>query len=129
MVVRAALLGLLLWLLATAAFRFGGHLFYEAGTIGPTLIFYAAAPVMVAVTWLAVRLLRVSRGDEAEACVALAFPGMLLDGFVVPSFGVAFPNLDPTLDGEFGGTMLLAYAAMIFTGLLLTRLSPQDERL
>jgi hypothetical protein len=129
MVLRAALLGLLMWLLATAAFRFAGHVFYDAGTIGPTVIFYAAAPVMIGVAWLVVRLLRVTRGDEGEACVALAFPGMLLDAFVVPSFGVAFPNLDPTLDGEFGGTMLIAYAAIIFTGLLLTRLSPQDERL
>jgi len=129
MVLRAALLGLFLWLCSIMAFRVWGEIFYEAGTLGPAILFSLAAPASAGLTWALVRLLRVSPGDEAEASVGLAFPGMALNAFVLPSFGSVFPLLDPTLDGEFGGATLIASAAMIFTGLMLTRLSPKDERI
>lgn len=129
MVLRAALLGLLVWLCFIAALRLWGEFFYESGTLGPAILFWVAAPASAGLAWALVRLLRVSPGDEAEASVGLAFPGMVLNAFVLPSFGSVFPLLDPTLDGEFGGAMLIANAAMIFTGLMLTRLSPQDERI
>jgi len=127
MILRAAAVGFLVWLIATAAFRFAGQYFFVPDE-GPRFILFVAAPfAMVLLTLVLLRLLREARGDEAEAAVALAFPGMLLDAFVVHEFSRVFPNLDPTLDSAFGALMLLSYGAVIVTGLMTTRLAPRDE--
>lgn len=127
MIVRAMGLGFLLWLVATAAFRFAGEYFFVPG--GALLVlFVAAVPLMLLLGWALIRLLRVERGDEAEAAVGLALPGMLLDVYAVGEFQQVFPNLDPMLAQSFGALMLLSYATIILTGVLMTKLRPADER-
>jgi len=127
MILRAAAVGFLIWLIATAAFRFFGQYFFVPDE-GPRFILFVSAPfLMVILTLILLRLLREARGDEAEAAVALAFPGMLLDAFVVHEFSRVFPNLDPTLDSAFGALMLLSYGTVVLTGLMTTRLAPRDE--
>jgi UDP-N-acetylmuramyl pentapeptide phosphotransferase/UDP-N-acetylglucosamine-1-phosphate transferase len=39
-----------------------------------------------------------------------------------------FTNLDAGLDGVYGGLAMIYGATMAFTGLVMTRLAPQDER-
>jgi hypothetical protein len=128
MILRASGLGFGLWLLLTVLFRFAGEAFFLPDEI-PRLIAFAAAPVLgVVLTFIMLRVLHEARGDEAEAAVAIAFPGMLLNAFVVHEFPRAFPNLDPTLDGAYGALALVFAASILFTGLMMTRLAPQDER-
>ncbi|MBI1188241.1 MAG: hypothetical protein GC206_13080 [Alphaproteobacteria bacterium] len=129
MIIRAALTGLLLWFaLAAGLFFFGAEFFTP--TFAPSLILFVAAPVAAAIlTFLLLKLLRVAPGDEAEAACALAFPGMGLSAWVAINFEATFPEIDGLLDSVFAGLMLMSYAAMIFTGILCTRLAPQDERL
>jgi hypothetical protein len=129
MIIRAAIAGFVLWLIATLAFRFvGTHFFYPDERL--LLGLFIAAPVfMVAVTWAVMRALKVAPGDQAEAAIGLALPGMVLDVFAVREFSTVFPELDPTLDATFGALMLASYSAMVFAGILFTRLAPQDERL
>ena len=129
MIIRAALLGLIGWFAATLAFRFLGEIFFYPDAGGHLLMFIATPIAMVAATWLAMKLLGVQSGDQAEAAIGLALPGMALDAYAIIEFSTVFPNLDPTLDGVFGALMLTAYAAIAFAGLLFTRLQPQDERL
>lgn len=129
MIVRAMGLGFVLWLIAAAAFRFGGQYFFTPDET-PRLILFVATPVVSGIaTFICLKLLKEARGDEAEAAVGLAIPGMLLDAFSVHEFPTVFPNLDPTLDGTFGALMLLAYASVLFVGLSMTKLAPQDERI
>jgi hypothetical protein len=128
MILRAMGLGFVIWLIATAIFRFAGQMFFLPDET-PRLILFMATPVVVAlITVLALRLLKEARGDEAEAAVGLALPGMLLDAFVTHEFAQVFPNLDPALDSTFGALMLLAYGTVLFVGLSMTKLAPQDER-
>lgn len=128
MILRAMGLGFLLWLLLAALFRFAGQSFFLPDET-PRMIAFAAAPVLgILIALLMLRLLHEARGDEGEAALAIAFPGMLLNAFIVHEFPRVFPNLDPTLDGTFGALALLFSAAIIFTGLMMTRLAPQDER-
>lgn len=129
MIVRAALLGLILWLAGTAAFRFAGPSFFYPDPGGHIILFVATPIAMVAIAWLAMRLLRVRPGDEAEAAIGLALPRMALDAFAALNFSTVFPRLDPTLDTTFAALVLVAYAAVVFAGLLFTRLAPEDERL
>ena len=67
-------------------------------------------------------------GWDPEAAVGLALPGLFLGAFVTHEFPRVFPNMDPTLDSAFGGLVLFAYASVLFLGLCLTKLAPQDER-
>jgi hypothetical protein len=128
MIMRAMGLGFVLWLIATAIFRFAGQMFFLPDET-PRMILFIATPIVVGlVTVLALKLLKEARGDEAEAAVGLALPGMLLDTFIVHEFAQVFPNLDPALDSIFGALMLLAYATVLFVGLSMTTLAPQDER-
>jgi Family of unknown function (DUF5367) len=129
MIVRAALLGLILWLAGTAAFRFAGPAFFSPDPGGHLMLFIATPIALVASAWLSMRLLRVRPGDEAEAAIGLALPGMALDAFAALNFSTVFPQLDPTLDTTFAALVLVAYGAVIFAGLLFTRLQPEDERL
>lgn len=129
MIIRATIVGILLWVAAMAAFRYaGGAFFYPDDTL-LTIIFAAAPLVMIVLTWLLMKLLRVAPGDQAEAAIALAMPGMLFSVYMTSEFSTLFPPLDPVLDAAFGALMLEAYAAMLFAGILFTRLAPQDERL
>ncbi len=129
MILRAAGVGFLLWLAFTAAFRFAGQYFFIPDETLMLALFIATPLLMAALTFLLLRLLREARGDEAEAAIGLAFPGMFLDVFVTREFPSVFPNLDPALDGAFGALLLLAYGAVVLTGLMSTRLAPQDERI
>lgn len=129
MIIRAALVGFVLWLAGTLAFRFYGERFFAPDADGHVILFVAAPILMVALAWAAMKVLRVRPGDQAEAAIGLALPGMLLDAYAVYQFPVIFPNLDPTLDGVFGALMLVSYAAIVFAGMLFTRLQPEDERL
>jgi hypothetical protein len=121
-------LGFLLWLANAAVFRFGGqHFFYPDAAVT-----YAAVAITilagVIITFVFLRLLKEAPGDEGEAALSVAFPSLLLNALLTYNFATIFPNLDPTLDGVYGGLAMLYAASMSFTGLIMTRLAPQDER-
>lgn len=129
MIIRAAIVGFLLWLLSHGLFRFFGQHFFYPDPTAVMLNFVASPFVMIALAWVLTKLLRVERGDEAEAAIGVALPGMLLDIYAVMEFSDLFPNLDPTLDGTFGALLLCSYAFLIFGGLLFTKIAARDERL
>ncbi len=129
MIIRAAIAGFVLWLIGTLAFRLAGTYFFYPDENLLLGLFIAAPLVMIAVTWALMKLLGVAPGDQAEAAVGIALPGMALDVFATREFSTVFPDLDPTLDATFGALMLAAYAAVVFAGILFTRIAPQDERL
>ncbi|MBL8551829.1 MAG: DUF5367 family protein [Hyphomonadaceae bacterium] len=129
MILRAMALGFVLWLALTAALRFAGEYFFTPQW-APTIVAYLITVVAAAlVTYLLLKLLREAHGDEAEAAICIAFPGLVFNAFLTHQFGAMFPALDPTLDGVFAAHALVGAAAIVFTGLFFTRLAPQDERL
>lgn len=128
MILRAMGLGFLLWLANAALFRFAGQTFFQASLAPPYALFGVAIVVGVVLTFIGVRLVGAARGDEGEAAVALAFPSLLLNAMLTHEFAMVFPNLDAALDGVYGGLAMIYAAAMVFTGLVMTRLAPQDER-
>ena len=128
MILRAMGLGFLLWLANAAIFRFAGQMFFQPSVAPPYLLFAVAVVIGVALTFISVRLLGAARGDESEAAVALAFPSLLLNALLTHEFAMIFPNLDAGLDGVYGGLAMLYAASMAFTGLVMTKLAPQDER-
>lgn len=128
MIIRAMGLGFLIWLAIVAVFRFAGSVILPPEELGRMIAFAATPPVMWAIAYAALKLLKEARGDEAEAAIGLALPGMFLGSFVTHEFPRVFPNMDPTLDSAFGGLIMFAFASILFLGLCLTKLAPQDER-
>jgi hypothetical protein len=128
MILRAMGLGFLLWLVVAAAFRFGGQYFFLPDET-PRLIAFLSAPVIgVAVTFVLLKLLHEARGDEGEAAIGIALPVLFLNAFATHEFPRAFPNIDATLDATFGAWTLLFVGSILFMGLSMTKLAPQDER-
>lgn len=129
MILRAMGLGFVLWLLIAVLFRFAGQMFFMPDE-GPRLIAFLSAPVAgVVAAFVLLKLLREAPGDEGEASIGVALPGMFLNGFAAHEFPRAFPNLDPTLDATFGAWSLLFAASILFMGLAMTKLAPKDERI
>ena len=126
MIMRAMGLGFLLWLAVAATFRFAGQMFFLPDS---RLLAFLSAPVAgLLATFILLKLLREARGDEGEAAIGVALPTLLLNGFLTHEFPRAFPNLDPTLDATFGAWSLLFCGSILFTGLSMSSLAPQDER-
>jgi hypothetical protein len=128
MILRAMGLGFVLWLANAAIFRFAGHMFFQPGIAPPFVLFGIVILMGAALTFVGVRVLGAARGDEGEAAVSLAFPSLFLNAVLTHEFAMIFPNLDAGLDGVYGGLAMIYAASMVFTGLVMTRLAPQDER-
>jgi len=128
MIIRAMALGFVLWLAVAAIFRFFGQAFFVPDENWRLVTFLSAPVVGVAVAFLLLKLLKEARGDEGEAAIGIALPVLFLNGFATHEFPRAFPNLDPTLDATFGAWSLLLVGSILFMGLSMTKLAPQDER-
>lgn len=128
MIMRAMGLGFLLWLAVAATFRLAGQYFFLPDET-PRLIAFLSAPVIgVAMAWVLLKVLREAPGDEGEAAIGVSLPVLLLNGVATHEFPQAFPNLDATLDATFGAWTLLFVGSILFMGLSMTKLAPQDER-
>ncbi len=104
----ALILGFLIWVGASIAFRLGGQAILRPEPWSMVLIYGAVAPAVAAFgVWLRRRFWQAERADS----VALGFmlPGMLGDAWVILGYDWIFPNLDPTLDGVFGAALLWLY--------------------
>ncbi|GAM97648.1 hypothetical protein U91I_01275 [alpha proteobacterium U9-1i] len=129
MILRAMGLGFLLWLVVVVAFRFAGQMFFVPDET-PRLVAFLSAPVTgIIAAFVLLKLLHEARGDEGEAAIGIALPSLFLNSFAAHEFPRAFPNIDPTLDATFGAWALLFGASILFTGLFMTKLAPQDERI
>ncbi|MBX9745999.1 MAG: DUF5367 family protein [Hyphomonadaceae bacterium] len=126
MIIRAMGLGFLLWLAVAAVFRFAGHYFFLPD--GRMLAFLSAPVIGVLAALVLLRVLKEARGDEGEAAIGVALPTLFLNGFMTHEFATTLPNIDPTLDATFGAWSLLFAASILFVGLWMTKLAPQDER-
>lgn len=128
MIMRGMALGFVLWLVNAAIFRFAGQYFFYPGVAPPYLLFAAVAGFGVAITFILLKLLKEAPGDEGEAALSLALPSLLLNAMLVHEFAQIFPNLDGALDGVYGALAMIYAASQALTGLMMTRLAPEDER-
>jgi hypothetical protein len=128
MILRAMGLGFLLWLIVAAIFRFAGQMFFLPDEMLRLITFLSAPLVGVAAAFILLKLLHEARGDEGEAAIGIALPVLFLNGFLTHEFPRAFPNIDPTLDATFGAWSLLFGGSILFMGLSMSKLAPQDER-
>lgn len=129
MILRGMAIGFVLWVLNAAIFRFAGQHFFLPQAAPSYLLFVLVSLLGAGIVFVLLKVMREAPGDEGEAAVTLAFPSLLLNALLTHEFAMVFPNLDAGLDGVYGGLAMVYAAAMVFTGLLMTRLAPEDERI
>lgn len=122
MIVRWLIAGFVLWLSVTLAFRFAGQNVFVPGPDGVSWLFMTLPLVFLGVTYLLLKLLRVTPTDRSEAASIFAVPGLLIGIYQINSYEVIFPNLDPSLAPEFAALMFACYAAVIIAGIVSSHL-------
>jgi hypothetical protein len=122
MIARWMIVGFVLWLAITLAFRFVGQSVFTAGPGGVSWLFMILPLVMFALTFVLLKTFRVNPSDRAEAASIFAVPGLLVGIYEINSFTNVFPNLDPSLGGSFAALMFACYAAVIIAGIVSSRL-------
>ncbi|MBL9011176.1 MAG: DUF5367 family protein [Alphaproteobacteria bacterium] len=111
-----SIVGFIVWVLATLAFRFYGQAFFYPDILVVSILFIVAGPVLWGFMIVYLGVLNVLPENRALAAIAFVLPGMALDCLAIANFGLVFPNLDPSLDGLFGSLMLWAYGSLLFGG-------------
>ena len=109
---RFAIVGFIIWAVATIALRLGGQfIFRDTGSATPILLLIISLPLMIAV---AIAVLRDAE-QRALAAIALVAPGMLLDTFSSIWFSRVFPNIPADAAGLFGGWLLFCNVVVLLT--------------
>ncbi|MFO1236334.1 MAG: DUF5367 family protein [Alphaproteobacteria bacterium] len=111
-----SIVGFILWVLATLAFRFYGQMFFYPDILAISVLFIVAGPLLWGFMVVYLGVLKVLPENRALAAIGFVLPGMALDSLAAANFGLVFPNLDMSLDGLFGSLMLWSYGALLFGG-------------
>ncbi len=126
MVVRWLIVGVVLWAIVTAAFRYAGQMVFTAGS-GVTWLFMLLPLIIFALTFLLIKLVGVGPSDRAEAASIFAVPGLFFGIFEINNFTTVFPNLDAGLGSTFGALMFACFAATIISGIVSSRLQQLEK--
>jgi hypothetical protein len=128
MIARWTIVGFVLWLAVTVAFRFVGQELFRSGPGGVSWLFLTMPLVMFVLTYVLMKVLRVDPSDRAEAASIFAVPGLLIGVYEINSFHAVFPNLDASLGKEFAALMFACYAAVIISGIVSSRLQQLERQ-
>ncbi|WP_336359565.1 DUF5367 family protein [Haladaptatus sp. ZSTT2] len=110
------LLGFVVWLVATLAFRVAGQFLLNPNA--PLVIgalYVVTVPAMIGLALVFYRWRRVSGAARLPAAIALVLPGMVLDTVVMAQFEAVIPNMVSASAPYFGGMLLLAYASVLLS--------------
>lgn len=121
MIARWAGVGFGMWLLLALAFRFLGQEVFRAGPDGVTMVFLLAPILLGAATYTLLRALRVTQSDRSEAASVFAVTGLVVGVLEINNYTAAFPNLPPELSNQFAALMFACFAAVVFVGLVSSR--------
>jgi hypothetical protein len=111
---RILRIGVLLWLIGTAAIRLAGHRLLHPGRPYATLILYLVSFALMAL--LASRIFRrigAQKDSWPAAATLLMLPTLILDPFSCVFFSTIFSNVEPGAAGVFGGWMLICCAGVV----------------
>lgn len=107
-------IGVLLWLVGTAAIRLAGQRLLHSDRPYATLILYLVSFLLMAL--LAPRIFRrvgVQKDSWPAAATLLMLPTLSLDPFSCIFFTTIFSNVEPGAAGVFGGWMLICCAGVV----------------
>jgi hypothetical protein len=119
--------GFVLWAVLIGAFRFLGAQFFTPGN-GVEWVFMVLPVIMFALTFVLIKVFNVDPSDRAEAASIFAVPGMLLGVYVINSYRLVFPDLDPNMNSSFASLMFACYLGVIICGIVSSRLQQMEKQ-
>lgn len=120
MIARWASVSFVVWLALAIIFRLCGGQFFVAGN-GVTWLFLTLPLLIGIVAYVLFRALRVGHSDRAEAASVFAVTGLVVGLFEVSSYSTIFPDLPVALRDQFAALMFACIAAVVFVGLVSSR--------
>lgn len=111
-------LGILIWLVATIAFRLFGQFILDPTNAMLTIGIFIAMLLLIVMMYGIYTWKHVSLSDRIKVAMFVALPGMLLDINSVLFFPTVFPNIDPNANGLFAALMLWGYGLILLSGFL-----------
>jgi len=109
--------GFSVWLIATLAFRFWGHLFFLIDNhilvIG---FFLGIAPALFFLVKWVFNKYQLTRNEKLRSAVLMALPGMLGDVLCINFHAFVFPTLTVEQAIVLGAWVLWAYSIVLFMG-------------
>lgn len=127
MIARWMIAGFVLWAVLIGAFRFLGHQFFTPGN-GVEWVFMILPVVMFVLTFVLIKMFNVDPSDRAEAASIFAVPGMLIGIYVINSYTLVFPDLDPSMGSTFASLMFACYLGVIICGIVSSRLQQMEKQ-
>ena len=121
MIARWVIAGFFLWLAVALGFRFFGQQIFHPGS-GVMWLFIVSPIVAAVVTYVLLKILRVGQSDRAEAASVIAVMGLLAGIVEINLYETIFPNLEAALGNQFAALMFACYAAVVFAGIVSSRL-------
>ncbi len=113
------LIGFLVWLLATLAFRLAGQFFFlTESPIILSILYVVVIPSMVFLTLFTFKKFHLSGFEKTAAGILLVLPGMLIDTFAIQFFEAIFPNMPATRAASFGSWLMWAYSIVLVTAII-----------
>jgi hypothetical protein len=111
-----------MWLAVALAFRFLGQDLFSVGSSGVSWLFLIAPVLLAGATYALLRLLRVAQADRSEAASVFAATGLVVGIVEISGYSKVFPNLSVALGSQFAALMFACYAAVVFAGIVSSRL-------
>lgn len=118
--ILSLLLGFSIWLVATLAFTFWGHLFFSTATVGEIFMFYGVpVPLLFLLMRFIFNKLRLSPTERLQNTILLCLPGLCLDALCFRHTEAVFPHLSAQLSLQLCSLVLWIYAVVLLCGLYL----------
>ena len=127
MIARWMIAGFVLWAVLIGVFRFLGAQFFTPGN-GVEWVFMVLPVIRFALTFVLIKVFNVDPSDRAEAASIFAVPGMLLGVYVINSYRLVFPDLDPSMGSSFASLMFACYLGVILCGIVSSRLQQMEKQ-
>ena len=113
-------IGFLIWLLATLAFRFAGHIFFiTESPVILTVLYASVVPALAFISAITFRKFKLSGLENVVAGVLMVLPGMIIDTFVIQFFEETFPNMPSSRAAAFGSWLMWAYTIVLLTAIII----------
>lgn len=113
-------IGFLIWLLATLAFRLAGQYFFiTESSIVLTILYAALIPAMTIISIVTFKKFKLSGLENVAAAVLMVLPGMIIDTFVIQFFEDLFPNMPASRAATFGSWLMWAYSIVLVTSIII----------
>ncbi|MFD2573166.1 DUF5367 family protein [Spirosoma soli] len=114
-----AIMGLVVWLIATLLIRLAGQYLFVPNSPYLTIgAFVGVAVLMAGLMTVLYRIKGVWGSQRLEAAVLFAVPGMLLDAGTVFFFTNVFPNMPAQASSLFAAWLFWGYSIVLLTGVI-----------